>query len=71
MPRAFCRIVIHYPEEQYALAHDTMSGKMKHGQDIREYEGRLADLQKNSEEFKARKAKYKEFIQSLVPAKEA
>lgn len=64
------KIVIHYPEEQYALAHDTMSGKMKHGKDIQENEGRLADLQKNSEEFKARKKKYMEFIQPSVPAKE-
>lgn len=62
-------IVIDYPEEQYAVAHDTMSGKMAHGKDIQENEGRLADLQKNSEEFKARKAKYKAFIQPTVPQK--
>ena len=61
------KIVIVYPEEQYALAHDTMSGKMKHGKDIQENEGRLADLQKNSEEFKARKKKYMEFIKPTVP----
>ena len=48
---------------------DTMSGKMAHGKDIQENEGRLADLQKNSEEFKARKAKYKAFIQPTVPQK--
>ena len=62
-------IVIDYPEEQYAMAHDTMSGKMAHGKDIQENEGRLADLQKNSEEFKARKAKYRDFIKPTVPEK--
>ena len=48
---------------------DTMSGKMAHGKDIQENERRLADLQKNSEEFKARKAKYKALIQPTVPQK--
>lgn len=65
------KISINYPKEQYALAHDTMSGKMKHGKDIQENEGRLAELQKNSDEFKARKKKYMEFITPSVPAKEA
>jgi multimeric flavodoxin WrbA len=60
-------IVINYPKEQYEMAHDTMSGKMMHGKDIQENEGRLADLQKNSAEFKARKAKYKDFIKPSVP----
>lgn len=63
------KIVIVYPEEQYALAHDVMSGKMKHGKDIQENEGRLAELQKNSDEFKARKKKYMEFIKPTVPEK--
>lgn len=61
------KISIAYTDEQYALAHDTMSGKMKHGKDIQENEGRLADLQKNSEEFKLRKRKYTEFIKPTVP----
>lgn len=65
------KIRIIYPEEQYELAHDTMSGKMKHGKDIQENEGRLADLQKNSDEFKARKKKYMDFIQPTVPEKRA
>lgn len=65
------RLQIIYPQEQYALAHDTMSGKMKHGKDIQENEGRLADLQKNSDEFKARKKKYMDFIQSTVPGQGA
>jgi hypothetical protein len=46
-----------------------MSGKMAHGKDIQVNEGRLADLQKNSEEFKARKAKYRDFIKPTVPEK--
>ena len=60
-------VVINYPEDQYAKAHDTMSGKLAHGKDIHENEGRLADLQKNSAEFKARKAKYRDFIKPTVP----
>ncbi len=61
---------INCPEEQYALAHGSMSGKLKHGQDIQYNEGRLADLQKNSEKFKARKKKYMDFIQSIYPGME-
>ncbi len=64
------KVSINYPQEQYALAHDSMSGKLKHGQDIQYNEGRLADLQKNSEEFKARKKKYMDFIQPTYPGKE-
>lgn len=65
------KLKINYPAEQYELAHDTMSGKMKHGKDIQENEGRLAELQKNSEEFKARKKKYMDFIKPTVPVREA
>ena len=61
------KIVIHYPEEILPLAHDTMTGKMKHGKDIQENEGRLADLQKNSDEFKARKKKYAEMYTAIYP----
>ncbi|MBP3878612.1 MAG: flavodoxin family protein [Lachnospiraceae bacterium] len=61
------KLTINYPEEQYALAHDTLSGKLKHGQDIQYNEGRLAELQKNSPEFKERKEKYAKFIQPSVP----
>ena len=60
-------IRIVYKPEEYEKAHDTMSGKMLHGKDIQENEGRLADLQKNSEEFKARKKKYMDFIKPSVP----
>ena len=60
-------IRIVYAEEEYAKAHDTMSGKMAHGKDIQVNEARLADLQKNSDEFKARKAKYRDFIKPTVP----
>ena len=61
------KIVIHYPEVQYELVHDAMSGKLKHGQDIQYNEARLAALQKDSEEFKKRKRKYMEFIQPVYP----
>ncbi len=65
------KIVITYPEELLPLAHDTLSGKLKHGQDIQYNEGRLADLQKNSDEFKARKKKYMEMFEATYPSAEA
>ena len=58
---------INYAPEEYEKAHDSLSGKMIHGKDIQENEAKLADLQKNSEEFKARKKKYAEFIKPSVP----
>ena len=63
------KISVHFPEEILPLAHDTLSGKLKHGKDIQENEGRLADLQKNSPEFKARKQKYMSMFPALTPEK--
>lgn len=57
-----------FPEEQLAHAHDTLSGKFIHGDDIKENEGKLADMQKTPE-FKARVQKYKDFITATVPEK--
>ncbi len=54
------------PEEQYKLAHTLMPGKLKHMDDIGHYEGQLNE-QKKTPEFKARKAKYNEFIQASKP----
>ena len=61
------KISIFYPPEILPLAHDTLTGKMKHGKDIQENEGRLADLQKNSDEFKRRKKMYTEMYTSVYP----
>lgn len=63
------KITFVFPEEQLKHAHDTLSGKFFHAGDIKENEGRLAEMQKNNEEFKARKKKYAAFIQGTKPPK--
>lgn len=55
-----------FPEEQLAHAHDTLSGKFIHCDDIKENEGKLSES-KRSEEYKDRKKKYMDFISSSVP----
>lgn len=55
------------PEDEHK-AHDIVSGKFLHADDIKENEGKLMELRK-APEFKARKAKYAEFIEAAVPAK--
>lgn len=62
------KVKFEFPEEQIEHAHDTLSGKFIHGDDIRQNEGKLAETQK-SEEYKARIQAYKEFITATVPAK--
>lgn len=57
-----------YPEEQLGHAHDTLPGKFIHGDDIQRNEGALMEMQK-TEEFKARKKKYMDFIQPILPEK--
>ncbi|SHI95266.1 flavodoxin family protein [Parasporobacterium paucivorans] len=57
-----------FPETQIAHAHDTLSGKFIHADDIRTNEGKLSESQK-SDEYKARVAKYKEFIAATTPSK--
>ena len=46
--------------------HDAISGKFIHGDDIQNNEGK-ARAAMQTEEAKARKAKYREFISSSVP----
>lgn len=58
--------VFEFPEEQLKHAHDTMSGKFIHGDDIQRNEGK-ARAAMSTDEAKARKQKYKEFIQALKP----
>jgi len=55
-----------FPEEQIKHAHDTLSGKFIHGDDIKENEGKLAAIKKTPE-YKARVQKYKEFISAIKP----
>ncbi len=55
-----------FPKEMEKLAHDTVSGKFKHADDIKENEGKLMDVKK-TDEYKNRMKAYKEFIQSSKP----
>jgi hypothetical protein len=50
-----------FPESQLEHAHDTLSGKFIHGNDIKNMEGSFAKV-RQSDEFKARKMKHREFI---------
>jgi hypothetical protein len=56
-----------FPDEQLHHAHDTLSGKLKHADDIRKNEGRNMELKK-SDEFKAKIEKYKNFISPSMPS---
>lgn len=55
-----------FPEEQLKHAHDTLSGKFLHGDDIQRNEAK-ARAAMQTEEAKARQKKYREFITPLVP----
>lgn len=55
-----------FPPETEALAHNTISGKFKHADDIRENEGRLMQYKKTAA-YKERMERYKNFIASSKP----
>lgn len=57
-----------FPEEQLKHAHDTMSGKFIHGDDIQRNEAKAREAMA-TEKAKQRQAKFKEFIQPTVPEK--
>lgn len=55
--------IFNFKEEQLEHAHDTLSGKFIHGDDIKTMEGHFAEVRKTAE-FKERKEKYN-FIEPL------
>lgn len=55
-----------FPAENERFAHDTLSGKFKHVDDIKENEGKLMGLRADPA-FKAKKAAYNEFIKASKP----
>lgn len=55
-----------FPEEQLEHAHDTLPGKFKHANDIKNNTLRYNDIKK-SDDYKKRIKKYKEFIEPLKP----
>jgi len=60
------KVVFEFPEEQLKHAHDMLSGKMIHADDIQKNEGSNMALMK-TDEFKARIKNYKEFISASMP----
>lgn len=54
-----------FDEEQLQKAHDTLSGKFIHGEDIKKNEGELMQIKK-TDEYKQRVEKYKQFIVPLT-----
>jgi len=57
-----------FPEEQLEHAHNTISGKFIHMNDIKTNEGRLMETKK-SDEYKKRLQMYKDFIETSKPVK--
>ena len=55
-----------FPPETEVLAHDTLSGKFKHVDDIKENEGKLMEW-KQTDEFKQKKQTYIDFISPMKP----
>lgn len=57
---------ISYPEAQLPLAHDTVTGKFKHGEDIKRIQAEFAESQR-SPEYQTRMNRYKAFIRPSQP----
>lgn len=62
------KISFEFPAEQLVHAHDTLSGKMIHAEDIGKNEGRNLAIRK-TDEYKVRVDKYRAFIPATVPVK--
>ena len=62
------KIKFEFGHEQYARAHNTIPGKLKHVEDIGRIEGKFLQ-DKETPEYKARVARYKAFIQPSTPPK--
>ncbi|MGL5436078.1 MAG: NAD(P)H-dependent oxidoreductase [Lachnospiraceae bacterium] len=56
-----------FPEKQLEHAHNTLSGKFIHGNDIKNMEGNFAKV-RQTDEFKSKKKKYQEFITPMLKA---
>jgi multimeric flavodoxin WrbA len=55
-----------YPEARLQLAHDTLPGKFKHADDIKELEGSFMEFVK-TDKYKTLMNKYKTYIEPLTP----
>lgn len=59
---------VNYKDEELHKAHDILSGKQIHGQDIGENEGRLAEMKK-TQAYKDRVAYYRDAVKPTYPSK--
>ncbi|WPC43017.1 NAD(P)H-dependent oxidoreductase [Clostridium sp. JS66] len=62
------KVKFEFPEEQLEHAHDTLSGKFKHGDDIGKTISTIADMKK-TDKYKQRLESYKNFITGTMPEK--
>ena len=60
------KVRFEFPEEQLEHAHDTLSGKFIHAEDIKKTVATTMSLKK-SDEYKQRLEKYKNFITATMP----
>ncbi|TDP60531.1 flavodoxin family protein [Aminicella lysinilytica] len=60
------KVSFHFDPETEARAHDLLSGKFMHVDDIKENEGKLMELKK-TDEFKRKKQAYIDFISATKP----
>ena len=60
------KVTFSFPPGTEALVCNTVSGKFKYADDIRENEGKLMEVKKTPE-YKARLQAYKDFISSSIP----
>ncbi|AKN32215.1 FMN reductase [Clostridium carboxidivorans P7] len=62
------KVKFEFPKEQLEHAHDTLSGKFKHGDDIGKTISTIADMKK-TDKYKQRLESYKNFITGIMPEK--
>lgn len=60
------KVIFEYPAEQVQHAHNNVSGKFHHLDDVKGNEMKIAELRK-TEAFSQRMAEYRDFIQASVP----
>lgn len=60
------KVGFEFPDEMLNHAHDTLPGKLKHGDDIKRMEGELMEIKK-TDKYKDRVQAYKDFIQPVRP----
>ena len=62
-------MTVSYKDEDIHKAHDLVSGKQIHGEDIGRNEGILAELKK-TDAYKERVAYYRDAVQAVMPERD-